>query len=557
LTVSRSFINVTTIGDLVARAARTWTHEALVTPGFSWTYQQLDARVNEWSRALMALGVRQRDKIGILLTQDAEYFAVKLAAARIGAVAVPINARFKGREFGHVVRSSDMKVLLVTGGVRGATNYVDLAREVLPELAEQTSTTLALQSAPHLRHIVVFGTNEGTPFLSADEFWRGIAEVSDDDVYVQSRKVSVRDIAVIMYTSGTTSSPKGAMLSHEALTRAAFSVGGPRQYLTPDDVVWSPLPMFHIGGTNFLLCSLTYGAKHVHVGEFSPDVAIRQLNEHDVTVALPAFDLIWMDILRRPDCDPTAWKRMRMVMIAVGPPARMMEMQKTVPQAYLVSCFGATECCGFFTYGDINDPAEVRCERTGLPLDGLELKIVDPDTAEILGPHQVGEIQYRGYTLFSGYYNEPEITAECIDADGWFHSGDPGTVDEKGRVKFVSRLKDMLKVGGENVAAAEIEDFLQLHPDVLTAQVVSAPDARYMEVPCAYIIRRSGSTVTERDLIDHCRGKISTFKVPRYVRFVDEYPMSGTKVRKHELRARIAAELEAAGITEAPKISSN
>jgi fatty-acyl-CoA synthase len=241
-------------------------------------------------------------------------------------------------------------------------------------------------------------------------------------------------------------------------------------------------------------------------------------------------------------------------MIAVGAPARMMEMQKHVSQAKLVSCYGATECCGFFTYGDIRDSDEIRCERTGIPLDGLELKIVDPETEKILPFGETGEIRYRGYSLFSGYYNDPDITRASIDSDGWFHSGDLGTVDERGRLKFVSRLKDMMKVGGENVAAAEIEDFLQLHPDVLTAQVVGAPDARYSEVACAYVVKRPDSPLTETELIDYCRGKISTFKIPRYVRFVDEYPMSGTKVRKHELRSRIAHELSQAGIAEAPKL---
>jgi fatty-acyl-CoA synthase len=248
------------------------------------------------------------------------------------------------------------------------------------------------------------------------------------------------------------------------------------------------------------------------------------------------------------------WKKLRMVMVAVGAPARMMEMQKQVPQAKLVSCYGATESCGFFTYGNIYDSDEIRCDRTGTPLDGLEMRLVDPETGQIVSADKLGEIWYRGYTLFSGYYNNPGATSEAIDAEGWFHSGDLGTVDDHGRLKFVSRLKDMMKVGGENVAAAEIEDFLQLHPDILTAQVVAAPDARYSEVPCAFVVKRPNAIVSADELIHFCRGKISSFKIPRYIRFVEEYPMSGTKVRKHELRARIAEELLETGITEAPKL---
>jgi fatty-acyl-CoA synthase len=548
------FVRATTLGDLLTAAANRWDREGLVTPGYRWTFREFDNRVNEWARALLALSVEPRDKVGILLTQDAEYFAAEIAITRIGAVAVPINARFKGRELSHVLRESDMSVLLVSGGMRGTTDYLALIHDVLPELQTATAPNLQLQAAPKLRHIVVFGAEATTSCVAESAFWQGANHVEQDEVDIRSSRVAVSDIAIIMYTSGTTSNPKGAMLSHEALSRAAAVVGGSRQYLQTDDIVWSPLPMYHIGGTNFLLCSLTYGAKHVHVGEFNTATAVQQLDNEAVSVALPAFDLIWMDILRVPGCNPGAWKQLRMVMIAVGAPARMMEMQKQVSQAKLVSCYGATECCGFFTYGDIRDSDEIRCERTGIPLDGLELKIVDPETEKILPFGETGEIRYRGYSLFSGYYNDPDITRASIDSDGWFHSGDLGTVDERGRLKFVSRLKDMMKVGGENVAAAEIEDFLQLHPDVLTAQVVGAPDARYSEVACAYVVKRPDSPLTGTELIDYCRGKISTFKIPRYVRFVDEYPMSGTKVRKHELRSRIAHELSQAGITEAPKL---
>ena len=548
------FVRATTLGDLLTAAANRWDREGLVTPGYRWTFREFDNRVNEWARALLALSVEPRDKVGILLTQDAEYFAAEIAITRIGAVAVPINARFKGRELSHVLRESDMSVLLVSGGMRGTTDYLALIHDVLPELQTATAPNLQLQAAPKLRHIVVFGAEANTSCVAESAFWQGANHVEQDEVDIRSSRVAVSDIAIIMYTSGTTSNPKGAMLSHEALSRAAAVVGGSRQYLQTDDIVWSPLPMYHIGGTNFLLCSLTYGAKHVHVGEFNTATAVQQLDNEAVSVALPAFDLIWMDILRVPGCNPEAWKQLRMVMIAVGAPARMMEMQKQVSQAKLVSCYGATECCGFFTYGDIRDSDEIRCERTGIPLDGLELKIVDPETEKILPFGETVEIRYRGYSLFSGYYNDPDITRASIDSDGWFHSGDLGTVDERGRLKFVSRLKDMMKVGGENVAAAEIEDFLQLHPDVLTAQVVGAPDARYSEVACAYVVKRPDSPLTGTELIDYCRGKISTFKIPRYVRFVDEYPMSGTKVRKHELRSRIAHELSQAGITEAPKL---
>jgi fatty-acyl-CoA synthase len=552
--IDSTVVSVTTVGDMLRRAASTWSHEALVTPKVRWLFADFDRRVDEFARAYIAHGVQPRDKVGVLLAQEGDYYAAVFGAMRIGAIAVPINARFKGRELGHVLRSSDMRILLVTAGVRGSTDFVALIHEVLPEMDSSASATLSLSSAPELRRVVVFEGQAGKGETDGDAFLAAGATVDIGLVHAASERVSVRDIGIIMYTSGTTSSPKGAMLSHEALTRAAAVVGS-RQGLTIDDRVWNPLPMFHVGGMNFFLCSLAYGATHVHVGDFSPAGALAQIDAEDITVSLGSFDMMWMEVLRRPECDPTKWKRMRMVMIAVGAPERMREMQNKVPQAKLVSAFGATECSGFFSYGDVNDSVDIRTQWTGRPLEGLEMKIADPETGAPLPPHTVGEIQYRGYSLFSGYYKEPELTAVAIDAEGWFHSGDLGMIDENGQMKFVSRLKDMLKVGGENVAAAEIEDFLQQHPDVLNAQVVSAPDARYMEVPCAYLIMKPGSTATEAEIIDSCKGQISTFKIPRYVRFVTEYPMSGTKVKKFELRTMIAAELKSAGITEAPKIT--
>ena len=503
--------SVTTVGDMLRRAASTWSHEALITPKVRWSFTDFDRRVDEFARAYIAHGVQPRDKVGVLLAQDGDYYAAVFGAMRIGAIAVPMNARFKGRELGHVLRSSDMRILLVTAGVRGSTDFVALIHEVLPEMDTSASATLSLSSAPELRRVVVFEGPAGKGETDSDAFLAAGATVDIGLVHAASERVSVRDIGIIMYTSGTTSSPKGAMLSHEALTRAAAVVGS-RQGLTIDDRVWNPLPMFHVGGMNFFLCSLAYGATHVHVGDFSPAGALAQIDAEDITVSLGSFDMMWMEVLRRPECDPTKWKRMRMVMIAVGAPERMREMQNKVPQAKLVSAFGATECSGFFSYGDVNDSVDIRTQWTGRPLEGLEMKIADPETGAPLPPHTVGEIQYRGYSLFSGYYKEPELTAVAIDAEGWFHSGDLGMIDENGQMKFVSRLKDMLKVGGENVAAAEIEDFLQQHPDVLNAQVVSAPDARYMEVPCAYLIMKPGSTATEAEIIDSCKVRSQRLK---------------------------------------------
>ena len=224
-----------------------------------------------------------------------------------------------------------------------------------------------------------------------------------------------------------------------------------------------------------------------------------------------------------------------------------MDIQSRHPDAVVVSCFGMTEACGFLSLALPTDPLDTRINTGGHPLPGMEAKICDPETGEVVSPGGVGEICFRGPNTFDGYYLEPELTAECFDEDGFFRSGDLGHMDQDGRVTYRNRIKDMLKVGGENVAAAEVEDYLIGHPAVLIAQVVAAPDEKYVEVPAAFLELKPGQSVTEEEIIDFCRGNIASFRVPRYVRIVNEWPMSGTKIKKFELRQRIAAELKDKG----------
>jgi fatty-acyl-CoA synthase len=231
-------------------------------------------------------------------------------------------------------------------------------------------------------------------------------------------------------------------------------------------------------------------------------------------------------------------------------------MQERLPTAIQISSFGLTESCGFMCMGLTSDPLEARISTSGRPLPGMELRAVDPDTGRDVGPGEVGEAVFRGVSRILRYHRDPEYTAQAIDGDGWFRSGDMIRIDEAGRISFVGRLKDMLKVGGENVSAAEVEDLLATHQAVKIVQVVAAPDARLGEVACAFVELRDGATASETELIGHCLGTISTFKVPRYVRFVTEWPMSGTKIQKYRLREAIASELREAGITEAPRLRS-
>jgi fatty-acyl-CoA synthase len=346
------------------------------------------------------------------------------------------------------------------------------------------------------------------------------------------------------------------MLSHEALYRLATGIGE-RMRITPEDRVWTAIPLFHGGGITFALSCIAAGAPFVHAGFFDPGTTLEYLRDERVTIALAAFETIWMPVLNRPDFASFDLSGIRVVM-AVGVPERLRDMASRLPHAVHVSCVAMTESSAFLTLNRLDDPFEARVTSGGHPMPGMRCRVVDPQTGADVEPGTPGELLFRGPNAFDGYFRDPERTAEVFDADGWFHSGDLVVADPEGRLTFLSRLKDMLKVGGENVAAAEVEGYLLTYPAVDVVAVVGAPDAYYVEVPAAFVQLAPGATATEEELIEFCLGRIATYRVPRYVRFVDagEWPMSGTKIKKYVLRERIAAELEAAGITEAPRFAS-
>lgn len=547
------WIDVTTLSDCVDRAAERWQHDAIVFPHERATFPEFSQRIDHFARGLLALDVGYRDKVGILLPQGIDYYALLVGAAKIGAVPVPINARYKSVELRHVITNSDMRVLFTSDATSEFVDFPALVAEALPSLREAMSSPLSLTEAPRLRHVVQYGSPGGYA-VGAEAFAALANGVGADAVQARRYMVRVRDTAVLMYTSGTTANPKGAMLSHEALVREGVTVARTRFDLTPDERVWTPLPLYHIGGVAFAFACWAAGATYCHSGAFDPGMSLRQLADERCTIAIPAFETIWLAVLNHPDFESADLSALRII-FNVGVPERLRSMQERLPGATQVSGFGSTEACSFLSLGTPDEPLDARVSTTGRPLPGVQVRVVDPETRADLPRGSLGEIAYRGWSTFDGYYNAPERNAEVFDADGWFYSGDLGVLDVEGRLRFVGRLKDMLKVGGENVAAAEVEGYLLTHPAVLLAQVVAAPDARYVEVPAAFIQLQPGATATEQELIDFCLGKIATFKVPRYVRFVDDWPMSGTKIRKYVLRERIAAELAERGITEAPRPS--
>jgi fatty-acyl-CoA synthase len=546
----RMWIEATTVGDLVDRAAAESSGDAVVLPDERATYSELAALTDRCARSLLALGVGPGDKVGILMPNCLDFVVGLVGAAKLGAVAVPINGRFKASELDHVITHGDIRVLL-TATCTDGTDFPTLISETFPEVADEDAWQLDLQHAPVLRQLVDL-RGERPGFLTRAQFEEAAERVSIEDVRRLQERVAIRDVAMLMYTSGTTARPKGCLLTHEALVRHAFNISRSRFFLTPEDRFWDVAPLFHIGGITPLYACFAARCAFVHPGFFEARAAFRQLEEERITLAY-TFELMWAAIVNLPEFDPERLARIRLVM-NIALPEKLAQFQELMPWAPQISSFGSTESASHVTLALADDTPEARFATLGTTLPGMELKIVDPETLADVPPGQVGELCWRGYNRFEGYYKDPEATAKAIDPDGWFHTGDLGFLDAEGRLVFAGRLKDMLKVGGENVAAVEVEDYLARHPAVNMAQVVAAPDARYTEVPAAFIELKPGATApTEAELIEFCVGRIASYKVPRYVRFVDEWPMSGTKIQKFVLRDRIAQELKEHGIAEAPK----
>ena len=552
---SRNWINVTSLGDLMDMQAEKYgDKDAVVFPEDRYSYQDIADYAQNISKALLALGVEPGDRVGYFLQECIDTIGIIIGAAKIGAITAPINSRFKTTELEQVIVHAGMKVIFTSSPEIG-TDFNGLINETFPQIAESASKHLDFLEAPELEALITLDDIERPGTFNLSDVDEMALTISDEAVAARQAGVRVRDTAIIMYTSGTTAMPKGAMLSHESFSRYASSVKE-RMILTEDDIFWAALPMFHIGGVAFVLASLFVGSTFTHTGNYNPDVALQQIRDERPTVVLPAFETIWVPVVNHADRAEDDFDSVRLVMV-VGVPERLRQFQDQTPHAPILNCFGQTEVCAFLSLSELDDEPELRFTKGGFPMPGMEAEVHDPDTGELLPNGSIGELWYRGPNMFDGYFRDPELTAEVFDERGYFKTGDICEIDNEGRVTFVSRLKDMLKVGGENVSAAEVEGYLITHPAIALAQVVSAPDDRYVEVPAAYIQLKPDAEATEEEIIDFCKGKIATYRIPRYVRFVDDWPMSGTKIKKIVLREMIAEELKSKGITEAEKMTSS
>jgi fatty-acyl-CoA synthase len=488
---------------------------ALVMPGERRTYRQLGERASGVARSLAALGVRPGDRVGVLVPNGFDCLRALFGVSLAGATIVPINARFKPPEIRHIVVDSGAAAIITSDQMDDHANLTEML-------------TAALDGLDDPPQVVLLGTKE-VPGIVGQEAFDGLGDhVGPDELTRRRAGVSLRDPAMLLYTSGTTADPRGCRISHEALVRAWGGVADAMRF-THEDAVWNPCPMFHIAAIGVSISCVLAASANVTTRYFAPDESVELLARERPSIWYPAYDRIMLGVVNHPRWAEVDVSGLKCV-LAVGAPDTLRRLQDAVPHATLVSTFGMTESCGCAVIHDLDDPLEVRCSTSGGPLPGLEVRV-----------DAVGEIQLRGPLLFDGYHGDPGKTASSYTADGWFRTGDLGVLDDRGRLAFRGRLKDMLRVGGENVAPAQIEACLMAHPAVQMAAVVGMPDDHLAEVPAAFVELRPGMTATEEELIEHCRAALARFKVPRQVSFVDEWPMSATKIQKFKLRERLTA----------------
>jgi fatty-acyl-CoA synthase len=515
---------------------------ALVFPRMRLTYRELLDRAEGRAGQLLTLGVGRGDRFGLLMENGPEAVEFLLAGALVGATAVPINTRFKPRELAHVIADAELASVITTGGVAGVIDFADLLLSTVEGLgAAEDPSALALAQFPRLRTIASSATEEARPGIVT------LPDRSADDGRPLKRQppFGSEEPFLMMYTSGTTANPKGCVFTTGAIAQNAMAIVD-RLEIPADDVWWDPLPMFHMGGLMLMSSVFAAGATFISQPHFTPEEALDLIEAEHPTVLYPLFPTITLDVIHHERFASAVIDGVRLLG-SVAPPDVQRRIQDAFPSARVFSAYGITELCGCVAFHSPGDSSERRLSGCGRALEGFQMRIVDPDSGQPLPSGGRGELVGRGPQMFTGYYGNPEATAAVMDGEGFFHTGDLCSMDEIGEISYHGRIKDMLKVGGENVSAIEVESFLATHPAIKMAQVVGVPDLRLLEVGAAFVELAPGESLTAEAVVDYCRGKIASFKVPRYVRFVSEWPMSATKVQKFRLRDELLSELRSDG----------
>ncbi|QED47874.1 AMP-binding protein [Cytobacillus dafuensis] len=530
----------TTVGKLLEEKAKLHPeHEAVVYSdrGLRMTYKEFDDYCRKAAKGLMKLGIEKGEHIAAWSTNTPEWLTSQFATGKMGAVLVTVNTNYRTSELEYLLRQSDTTTLILMEKYRD-TSYIDMLYEIVPELKTSEPGHLKSDKLPYLKNIIILGDKHFPGTYNWDDLLTMGESVSDEKLDQRMNQLDPDDVINMQYTSGTTGFPKGVMLTHNNIVNNGFNIANCMQ-LTKEDRLCIPVPFFHCFGCVLgVLACVSVGATIVPVQEFSPKEVLKTVQNEKCT-GLHGVPTMFIAELNDPEFSEYDLSTLRTGIMA-GSNCPIEVMKAVIEQmgaSEITIAYGQTESSPVITQTRTDDPIELRVETVGKALPHVEVKIVEPGT-KIEVPRGIqGELCTRGYHVMKGYYKNPEATKEAIDEDGWLHTGDLAVMDENGYCKITGRLKDMIIRGGENIYPREIEEFLYTHPSILDVQVIGVPDSVYGEEVVAWIILKEGVNITIDEIREYCKGKISRHKVPRYIEFIDSYPMTASgKIQKFKLR---------------------
>jgi len=528
-----------TLGDWLEHWAETTPDREYIVYSdrdLRFTWAQFNKRVDELAKGLMAIGVEKGSHVGIWATNVPDWLTFLYATAKIGAVLVTVNTNYKQHELEYLCENSDMHTLCIIDGTWDC-DYVDMTYTMLPELRTAQRGHLKSERFPKMKNVVYIGQEKFRGMYNTAELLLLGKNIEDSKLIEAKRNINCHDIVNMQYTSGTTGFPKGVMLSHHNIANNGFLTGENMKF-TQDDKLCVCVPLFHCFGVVLATMNcLTHGSTQVMVEKFDPLVVLASIHKERCT-ALYGVPTMFIAELNHPMFNMFDMSSLRTgIMAGALCPVELMRSVSEKMFMTITSVYGLTETSPGMTQTTIEDSFELRCTTVGRAFPFTEVKVVNPETGEECAPGEQGEICCRGYLLMKGYYKNPAATAEVIDKDGFLHSGDLGVMDENGYYRITGRIKDMIIRGGENVYPREIEEFLYHMPEIKDVQVAAIPSKKYGEEVGAFIILKEGMKLSPEEVQDFCRGKISRHKIPKYVFFIDQFPMTGSgKIQKFKLK---------------------
>ncbi len=513
--------------------------------GIKYNFKEFREVCDDVAKGLMALGLERDDKLAIWANNLPEWVYTQFGSARMGAILVTVNTSYRSAELEYLLEQSDSTTLILTGGVRDADEYIKVINKVCPELKDSKPGELNSEKLPFLKNIVYLGKEKIPGMYNWDDIIEMGKSVSDAELKTRSESLDPDDVINMQYTSGTTGFPKGVMLTHSNLIGNALSLAECMN-LSTDDCMCIPVPFFHCFGCvlGTLTCMVS-GATMAPVVAFTPIDVLETIQASKCT-ALHGVPTMFIAEFEEMDKKHYEVSTLRTGIMAGStcPVELMKRVIKDMGAKEMTIVYGQTEASPGITQTRKEDNLEIKTTTVGRALPNVEVKIVDPGTGKEMPVNEQGELCSRGYHVMKGYYKMPEATAQAIDEDGWLHTGDLATMDEKGYCKITGRIKDMIIRGGENIYPREIEEFLYTNPKVKDVQVVGVPSEKYGEEVAAYVQLKPGEESSEEEIKAFCKDKISFHKIPRFVFFIDEYPATASgKIQKFKLRDDATARL--------------